>query len=95
MKQMIDLTTKINSLNSRLGSVENFNSNISNLDALKYIDFNNISYLVWGKASIEYVDNGLSLKQNTINSNNKLSGSNVQTTYPINNVNVILNDEAF
>ena len=32
-----DLTTKINSLNSRLGGVENFNSNISNLES------NNIS----------------------------------------------------
>ena len=35
-----------------------------NLDVLKDINFDNISDLVLGKASIEYVDNGLSLKQN-------------------------------
>ena len=71
------LKNKLDNAFSRLGTVENFNSNISNLDVLKDIDFNNISDLVQSK-------------MNVIDGNNKLNANFVQTTYSVNNEN--LND---
>ena len=94
--QTDDLTETLDSLASRIQGVENFNSNISNLDVLRDIDFNNISDLVLSKASIEYVDNAVSnltnntyiteqlnLKQNVINASNKLNADYIQTAYGI------------
>ena len=79
-------------IDSSLNSLQTALSNLSNLDVLQDIDFNNISDLVESKASFEYVDTQLATKQNVINAENKLSGSNVLTSYQINNTNLNLND---
>ena len=71
------LKNKLDNAFSRIQSVETFNSNISNLDVLKDINFDNISDLVQSK-------------MNVIDVNNKLNGNFVQTTYSVNNEN--LND---
>ena len=72
------LKNKLDNAFIRIQGVETFNSNISNLDVLKDINFDNISDLVQSK-------------MNVIDGNNRLNANFVQTTYGMNG-NMTLNN---